>query len=85
MNFYERWIEDKNKGRFDGMKVGYVEASKQYEHKFQEQEAEFDNQKKNYQRVQEEREELLNEYEEYIEKMQTEPNDGESKDETEKR
>ena len=36
-NFYQRWVEEKNKGRFEGMKYGYSEASREYERKLKKQ------------------------------------------------
>ena len=65
-NFYERWIEDRNKGRYDGMKDGYVEASGEYERKLRKQAEDFLTQKKDFQKAREEYERLLDEYEKYI-------------------
>lgn len=69
-NFYERWIEDKNKGRLDGMKDGYEEASGEYERKLRMQAEEFLNQKKDVEKEIEEYEKLLNEYEKYIQELE---------------
>lgn len=69
-NFYERWIQDKNKGRFEGMKAGYNEASNEYERKLREQANEFLNQKKDFERERDEYEKLLNDYEEYIKELE---------------
>lgn len=69
-NFYERWLEDKNKGRFDGMKDGYSAASGEYERKLRKQAEEFLNQVKDVQREIDEYEKLLSEYEEYIKELE---------------
>lgn len=74
-NFYERWIEDRNKGRFDGMKVGYVEASNQYHRKLLDLASEFTNQKKDFEIERDKYEELLDEYEDHIEKMRASINE----------
>lgn len=65
-NFYERWIKDRNKGRLDAMKAGYVEASGEYERKLRKQAEEFLNQIKDVRREKEEYKKLLDEYEQYI-------------------
>lgn len=69
-NFYERWLEDKNKGRFDGMKAGYSAASREYERKLRKQAEEFLNQVKDAQRERDEYEKLLLEYEKYIKELE---------------
>lgn len=69
-NFYDRWIQDKNKGRFDGMKDGYNEASGEYERKLRAQADEFLNQMKDVKREQDEYQQLLNEYEGYIRELE---------------
>lgn len=69
-NFYNRWIEDKNKGRLDGMKDGYVEASGEYERKLKCQAEAFLTQQKDAQREHEEYEHLLDEYEKYIKELE---------------
>lgn len=69
-NFYERWLEDKNKGRLDGMKDGYNEASGEYERKLKKQADEFLNQMKDVEKEHEEYEKLLNAYEEYIKELE---------------
>ena len=69
-NFYDRWIEDKNKGRFDGMKDGYTEASGEYERKLRKQAEEFLNQMKDVKKEHDEYEKLLNEYEKYIKELE---------------
>ncbi len=69
-HFYDRWIEDKNKGRLEGMKDGYNEASGEYERKLRAQAQEFFYQKKNVERERDEYERLLDEYEAYIEKLE---------------
>lgn len=69
-NFYERWLEDRNKGRFEGMKDGYTEASVEYENKLRKQADEFLKQKKDVEKEMEEYEKLLNEYEEYIKELE---------------
>ena len=71
-NFYNRWIEDKQKGRFDGMKDGYIEASKEYENKLRRQAEEFLNQTRDYQRERDEYEKLIEDYEEYIRQLERE-------------
>lgn len=70
-NFYERWLEDKNKGRLDGMKDGYTAASGEYERKLRKQADEFFNQIENVSRERDEYEKLLSEYEEYIRELET--------------
>lgn len=69
-NFYERWLEDKNKGRFEAMKEGYSQASGEYERKLRRQAEEFLNQKKTFQKERDEYEKLLSEYEAYIEELE---------------
>lgn len=69
-NFYERWIDDKNKGRLEGMKDGYTEASGEYERKLKKQADEFLNQMKDVEKEREEYEKLLNEYEQYIKELE---------------
>lgn len=69
-NFYDRWVQDKNKGRLEGMKDGYNEASGEYERKLKSQAEEFLNQKKDIQRERDEYEKLLDEYETYIKKLE---------------
>lgn len=70
-NFYERWIEDKNKGRLDGMKDGFTEASDEYEKKLRKQAECFLNQMKDVQREREEYDKLLSEYENYIKELES--------------
>lgn len=69
-NFYERWIDDKNKGRLDGMKDGYTEASGEYERKLRKQAEEFLKQMKNVEREHDEYEKLLDDYERYIKELE---------------
>lgn len=69
-NFYERWREDKNKGRFEGMKDGYSEASGAYERKLRDQAKSFLNQMKDIKRERDEYEKLLDEYEKYIKELE---------------
>ena len=69
-NFYDRWVQDRNKGRYEGMKDGYTEASGEYERKLKKQADEFLNQIKNFEREREEYENLLSEYETYIEELE---------------
>ena len=69
-NFYARWLEDKNKGRYEGMKDGYIEASREYEKKLLKQAEEFLKQIKDIRREHEEYEHLLKEYEEYIKELE---------------
>lgn len=69
-NFYERWIQDKQKGRFDGMKDGYAEASGEYERKLRKQAEEFISQKKDVERERDEYEKLINDYETYIAELE---------------
>ena len=71
-NFYERWIEDSTKGRLEGMKSGYQEASGEYERKLRSQAEEFLQQKKDWKKERTGYEELLTEYEKYIEKLEKE-------------
>lgn len=65
-NFYDRWIEDHNKGRYEGKKEGYAEASDEFEQKLRKQADDFLKQKKNVERALDEYEQLLDEYEKYI-------------------
>ena len=69
-NFYERWIQDRNKGRFEGMKDGYTEASGEYERKLRKQAEEFLKQMKNVEREHDEYEKLLDDYERYIKELE---------------
>lgn len=69
-NFYDRWIEDKNKGRLDGMKDGYTEASGEYERKLRKQADEFLKQMKDVKKEFDEYEKLLDEYEKYIKELE---------------
>lgn len=71
-HFYQRWIEDKNKGRFDGMKDGYQTASGEYERKLRKQAEDFLNQLKDVRRERNEYEALLSEYEAYIKRLEAE-------------
>lgn len=64
-HFYDRWLEDKTKGRFEGMKDGYTEASGEYEMKFKKQAEEFSTEMRAVQKEKEEYETLINEYEDY--------------------
>lgn len=69
-NFYNRWIEDRNKGRYEGMKDGYAEASGEYERKLRKQADEFINQMRDVQKERNEYEKLLSEYETYIKELE---------------
>ncbi len=69
-HFHDRWMEDLNKGRFEGMKSGYEEASGEYERKLREQAEEFFSQRKSYEKERDEYEKLLKEYEEYIKELE---------------
>lgn len=69
-NFYDRWIEDRHKGRYEGMKDGYAEASGEYERKLKKQAEEFLNQIKDIERERAEYEKLLNDYENYIAELE---------------
>lgn len=69
-NFYERWIQDKNKGRFEGMVDGYEEASGEYERKLRKQADDFLRQMKDVQKERDEYEKLLDEYEKYIDELE---------------
>lgn len=69
-NFYERWIQDKNKGRFEGMKAGYTEASNEYERKLKKQAEAFINQQKDYEKERDEYEKLMCDYENYIRELE---------------
>lgn len=69
-NFYERWLEDRTKGRYEGMKDGYAEASWEYETKLKKQAQAFLNQIKDVKRERDEYEKLLDEYEVYIEELE---------------
>lgn len=65
-DFHQRWIEDKNKGKLDGMKAGYVQASSVYEQKLNEQAEKFLKQEKIFKKQKEEYDILVKDYEEYI-------------------
>lgn len=69
-NFFDRWVQDRNKGRFEGMKAGYTEASNEYERKLREQANEFLSQKKSFEEAKDEYEHLLKEYEDYIQELE---------------
>lgn len=69
-HFYDRWMEDQNKGRLEGMKDGYARASAEYEQKLKKQAEEFLNQKKDAQRECDAYENLLEEYETYIKELE---------------
>ena len=71
-HFYDRTIQESNKGRFEGMKDGFAEASDLYEQKLREQAEDFLSQAKNFKKSKKEYEELLAVYEEYIEKLEKE-------------
>lgn len=65
-------ITDKafEKGRTEGKKEGYVEASYEYEKKLLQQANEFLQQKKAFNKENEDYKRLLNEYEDYIEELE---------------
>lgn len=65
-NFYKRSLENKTKGRYEGMTEGYIEASTKYEAKFHNQAEEFLKQRKDYQKERDTCEKLLSDYEAYI-------------------
>lgn len=69
-NFYERWLDDKNKGRLEGMKDGYTAASGEYERKLRKQAEEFLKQIKDVRRERDEYEKLLADYEVYIKELE---------------
>lgn len=69
-NFYERWLEDRNKGRLEWMKDGYTQASGEYERKLRRQAEEFFQQQKDAQRERNDYEKLLSKYEEYIKELE---------------
>lgn len=69
-NFYGRWLNEKNKGKLEGKKEGYIEASAEYERKLRQQADEFINQMKDVERERNEYEDLLREYEQYIHDME---------------
>ena len=71
-HFYDRWNDDKAKGRFEGMKVGYMHASEEYEKKLRDQAADFLRQIKNIEKNEKEYKQLIREYEEYIETLERE-------------
>lgn len=71
-DFYNRWVQDLNKGRMEGMKDGYREASEIYEQKLREQAAKFISQEIVFQEQKDEYEKLLDEYEEYIKNLERE-------------
>lgn len=71
-NFYRRWLDEKNKGRLDGKKEGYQEASGEYERKLRKQAEEFINQMRDYKIERDAYEKLLTEYENYIDKLEKE-------------
>lgn len=69
-NFYDRWIQDKNKGRYEGMKAGYTEASNEYERKLRKQAEDFLSQRKDFEKERDEYEKLLQEYDDYIKELE---------------
>lgn len=71
-NFYERWLEDINKGRFEGMKDGYNEASSTYERKLRDQAQKFLNQERDFRKAVDEYEKLISDYKNYIKELQAE-------------
>ena len=60
-NFYGRWGDNSVKGRWEGMKTGYEQASEEYEEKLRKQAEDFCAERKNYEK---ERDKFLQEYEE---------------------
>lgn len=71
-DFYNRWLQDQNKGKVAGQKQGYDMASIEYEGKLKAQASEFLEQKVDVKKMVEEYEKLLNQYEEHIMKLQEE-------------
>ena len=71
-HFYDRTVQEKNTGRFEGMKDGFAEASELYEQKLRKQAEEFLSQTKSFKKAKKEYEELLKAYEDYIEKLEKE-------------
>ena len=71
-DFYNRWLQDQNKGKVAGMKIGYETASAEYENKLRKQAEMFLKEKENVNIMVEEYEKLLNEYEKHIEKLEAE-------------
>lgn len=71
-DFFKRSLEDKNKGRYEGMKDGYAQASAEYERKLRKQAEEFLKQQRDFQKEREAYETLLSDYEAYIQELQYE-------------
>lgn len=69
-HFYARWLDDKEKGRFEGMKEGYNSASDEYEKKLRQQAEEFLRQKKDFTKERDAYEQIIDEYEEYIRELE---------------
>lgn len=71
-DFYNRWLQDQNKGKIAGMKIGYEAASAEYENKLRKQAEMFLKEKENVETMKNEYEKLLDEYEKHIEKLEAE-------------
>lgn len=71
-NFYQRYLQDMEKGRYEGAKVGYKEASDEYERKMRQQADDFIKQRKDFEKERNAYEELIKEYEAYIDKLERE-------------
>lgn len=71
-NFYQRYLQDMEKGRYEGAKAGYKEASDEYERKMRQQADDFIKQRRDFQKERDAYEELIKEYEAYIDKLERE-------------
>ena len=69
-DFYKRWLEDKAKGKLDGIKAGYAQASREFEQKFRKQADEFFKQGAVFKEQIKEYQELMKAYEEYIKEIE---------------
>lgn len=65
-NFYDRWVDNSIKGRLEGMKTGYEQASEEYEEKLRKQAEDFCTQRKSFEKERKEYEELIQAYEKLI-------------------
>lgn len=69
-DFYQRWLDDKSKGKLEGIKAGYAQASREFEQKFREQAKVFLKQKEIFKDQIDGFNELLRTYEDYIKELE---------------
>lgn len=69
-DFYNRWLQDQNKGKIAGMKMGYEAASAEYENKLRKQAEMFRKEIEKVNIMDDEYTKLLDEYEKYIEELE---------------